>query len=188
MFYFLHNAREFRNKFCKIICVTALAIAAATGMNFIFFSVHAAAFDAGSVKPEKYSGNHIGRVIKIDVHTLLNLLQMDPNLYIVDVRKTEKFNAPSGHIESAVHIAFNYVLKHPDHLPHGKTLVFVSETGSKGRTAAEFMADKGYVAYYLTGGIKAWNKLLKHNIEPESEPENNQDIETETPVEQDLGC
>ncbi|WP_457553517.1 rhodanese-like domain-containing protein [Desulfobacula sp.] len=172
---------KIRKIFYPIRFIKVLIFSAAVVMNGLVFSAHIMASD---IEPLKSAQHQTGKVIKIGVQILSNLLQIDPNLYLVDVQKMEDFNGPTGHIDSAVHIDLDAVFRNPNQLPHGKTLVFISTSGNKSSRAARAVADKGYVAYYLEGGMMEWNK--DSNQTPESEPQDEKD--SEDSVELDMGC
>ncbi|MEJ2100992.1 MAG: hypothetical protein P8X68_13560 [Desulfobacterales bacterium] len=57
-----------------------------------------------SVLPATDASSRRGRVIEIDVLRLRTLLQLDPNLYLVDVRNASELDGPLGRIPQAVHI------------------------------------------------------------------------------------
>ena len=109
-----------------------------------------------------------GRVIEIDARTLQRLIQMDPNLYLVDVRETEELTGPLGRIKQAVHVPLGEVLKDPGQFPRNKTLVFICRSGNRSLVAAQAVAAKGRVAYSVKGGMRAWNKLSDQ--QPVTEP------------------
>ena len=70
-----------------------------------------------------------GQVLEIDVSTLRRLIQMDPNLYLVDVRETDELTGPLGHIKQAAHVPLGEVLKNPAQFPRNKTLGWREENG-----------------------------------------------------------
>jgi len=138
-----------------------------------------------------------GQVLEIDVSTLRRLIQMDPNLYLVDVRETDELTGPLGHIKQAAHIPLGDVLKNSAQFPRNKTLVFICRSGRRSRVAALAVAAKGRVAYSVKGGMRAWNKLSdqKPLAEPGETKPNQQErkipLERDDDpgsIERDMGC
>ena len=128
-----------------------------------------------------------GQVLEIDVSTLRRLIQMDPNLYLVDVRETDELTGPLGHIKQAAHVPLGEVLKNPAQFPRNKTLVFICRSGRRSRTAAQAAADSGRVAYSVKGGMRAWNKLSDQKPVAEPAETNPKQQERKIPLERDDG-
>ena len=178
----LVNIMKIKNYFYQLSFINALVFSAVLVINCLFFSAHIMASDIESLKSSQH---YTGKVIKISVQTLSNFLQIDPNLYLVDVRTMENFNGAAGHIDSAVHIELDEVVRDTNKLPHGKTLVFISTSGIRSIKAARHAAENGYAAYYLEGGMMEWNKVMDQH--PQPEPQDNPE-EEEDSVELDMGC
>lgn len=134
------------------------------GKHFLFSQARAQV--PGSNTAET-SGSR-GQVVEIDVRTLRRLIQMDPNLYLVDVREAKELTGPLGHIKQAAQVPLEEVLKNPAQFPRNKTLVFICRSGRRSRIAARAVAAKGRAAYSVKGGMRAWNKLPDQR--PTNEP------------------
>jgi rhodanese-related sulfurtransferase len=138
-------------------------------------------------------------VIEIDVLALRTMLQLDPNLYLVDVRSARELDGPLGRIPQAVHIPLRTVMEKPDIFASSKTLVFICEAGVRSMMAAKAVASQGRVAYSVKGGMTAWRELesLKSDSSPAEKPgpapENKRPSgrdgdDSKEFFEQDMGC
>lgn len=137
---------------------------------------------------QAFQTQRTGSVTGIDITTLRQLIRMDPNLYLVDVREPEEFNGPAGHIESAVNLPLKIISELFSILPGEKTLVFICESGPRSRKAANIFADHGYTVYYVKGGMQAWNKFKKPSPDDSDTIENEKEEETPEKIEIDFGC
>jgi len=163
------------------------------GKHFILTQAQAQAPGGDTVE---ISGSR-GQVLEIDVSTLRRVIQMDPNLYLVDVRETEELTGPPGLIKQAVHVPLGEVLKNPGRFPRNKTLVFICRSGRRSLAAALAVAAEGRVAYSVKGGMRAWNKLSDQEpvAEPAETKPNRQErkipLKTDDgpgSIERDMGC
>ena len=157
--------KNIRSRVFKAMLLTAGLLVLVMGGKHVIFS-QAMAQASGSDTVET-SGNE-GRVIEIDARTLQRLIQMDPNLYLVDVRETKELTGPLGHIKQAVHVPLGEVLKDPGQFSRNKTLVFICRSGHRSLVAARAVAAKDRVAYTVKGGMLAWNRLSDQR--PAAEP------------------
>ncbi len=105
-----------------------------------------------------------GHAIAINVQGLQTLMQMDPHLCLVDVRRAQELNGPLGHIKRALNVPLKAVEDHPLQFPAGKTVVFISAAGRRSLAAARAVAAHGGVAYWVKGGMQAWQKLSGHKV------------------------
>ncbi len=74
-------------------------------------------------------------------------------LAVLDVR--EPFEWEAGHIEGAIHIPMMQLLDRLGELPEGQTLV-VCKVGSRSAQVAGYLAQQGYDAVNLAGGLYDW--------------------------------
>jgi rhodanese-related sulfurtransferase len=116
-----------------------------------------------------------GKVLFVDVNGLNLLLQSDPNLLLIDVRSPEELTGPLGKIPQSRNVTMREIEKNPEQFPRNKTLVLICSTGPRSSTAADMLADHGYVVYVVRGGMQAWRKLHPQASEPakEAPPPNN---------------
>jgi len=169
--------------FSAVLLTAGLLVLMTGGKHFIVSQARAQAPDSNTA--ETFGSR--GQVLEIDVRVLRRLIQMDTNLYLVDVRETEELTGPLGHIEQAAHVPLREVLKNPAQFPRNKTLVFICRSGRRSRVAALAVAATGRVAYSVKGGMQAWNKLSdqKPTTKPADTKPNQQ--ERKIPLERDDG-
>ena len=77
--------------------------------------------------------------------------------FVIDLRSPWEYAA--YHIPGAVNIPYER-LKKVRGLPKNVPLMFYCERGSVSMVAAREMAEKGYRAKSLTGGIHSWHRRL----------------------------
>jgi rhodanese-related sulfurtransferase len=112
-----------------------------------------------------------GMVIGIDAGHLLRLMEMDPNVYVLYIGSGTEFKRWLGGFKNAVHISLKQVKENALEIPKGKTLILICPSGQQSPVAAKTLSARGYVIYYVIGGIKALNKYENHKpIPPEEKP------------------
>jgi len=100
--------------------------------------------------------------LRIDVSTLSEWLESKKTVTVLDVRP--KSEREEWSIPGSIHANVYDKLKAGDtkafddiELDKGKPIVTVCAAGKTSMKAAELLKDKGYDAYSLEGGMKAWN-------------------------------
>jgi len=176
--------KNIRSRIFNAMLLTAAMLALVMGGKRVI-SPQAWVQASGSNTAEASSSS--GRVLKIDARTLRRLIQMDLNLYLVDVRETEELTGPLGHIKQAVHVSLGEVLKDPGQFPRNKTLVFICRIGNRSLVSAQAVAAKGRVAYSVKGGIRAWNKLLDQQQVTKPDATKSKGQKKKIPVKKDNG-
>ena len=86
-------------------------------------------------------------------------LIVEPEVVVLDVRTAEEYN--EGHIEGAILIDYHqsdFMEKAKATLPISKTIAIYCRSGRRSAYAAEKLADEGYKAVNLYGGIIAWKE------------------------------
>lgn len=73
---------------------------------------------------------------------------------LVDVREDHEWSA--GHIEGALHIPLGRLAEELAGLPKDRTVVTVCRTGPRSERGARTLAEAGYDADFLAGGVTAW--------------------------------
>ena len=76
----------------------------------------------------------------------------DSGAHMVDVRQQHEWDA--GHVEGADRVPASAV--GTSSVGRADTLVVVSRTGTRSKSAAKKLVKAGYVVYHLEGGLKAW--------------------------------
>lgn len=75
-------------------------------------------------------------------------------LYLLDVREDVEWRA--GHIEGSEHIPLGRLAARQDELPTDTTILCVCRSGHRSGRVADALADAGYEAVNLDGGLQAW--------------------------------
>ena len=81
----------------------------------------------------------------------------DPDIVLLDVRGTDEYK--EGHIEGALNIdqsQSDFIEQVKAAIPQDKTLAVYCRSGRRSASAAERLADAGFVCVNLQGGILAW--------------------------------
>jgi rhodanese-related sulfurtransferase len=110
-----------------------------------------------------------GMVIGIDARHLLRLMEMDPNIYVLYIGSSIDFRHWFAGSKNAVHITLKQVKDNTLQLPKDKTLILICPSGQQSPAAAKKLTARGYVVYYVIGGIEAMNKYEKHKSMPQKE-------------------
>ncbi|MGA2969487.1 MAG: rhodanese-like domain-containing protein [Acidimicrobiales bacterium] len=74
---------------------------------------------------------------------------------LVDVREDDEWLA--GHSAHAIHIPLAELPDHLAELPHDQLIVCVCRSGHRSLRAANFLAEGGFAAANLEGGMTAWD-------------------------------
>jgi sulfur dioxygenase len=102
-----------------------------------------------------------GVVIDITPQAVRDSLDSGAPVVIVDVREPGEFSGPSGHIRGALSIPLGQIEARVSELePYGDRIVIaVCASGNRSRTAANFLATRGFCIMNMLGGMGAWNRL-----------------------------
>jgi rhodanese-related sulfurtransferase len=103
-----------------------------------------------------------GMVVGIDARHLLRLMEMDPNVYVLYIGSGTEFKRWLSGFKNAVPISLKQVKENALEIPKGKTLILICPSGQQSPVAAKTLSARGYVVYYVIGGIKALNKYENH--------------------------
>jgi rhodanese-related sulfurtransferase len=142
-----------------------------------------------------------GMVIGIDAAHLLRLMEMDPNLYVLYIGGGTEFERRFGGSKNAVHISLKQIKENTLKFPKNRTLILICPSGQQSPVAARIISARGFVVYYLIGGMKALNKfedskpmLLKEKPDQENGKKNIRQKKDEQRhpesifEEEDMGC
>ncbi len=127
-----------------------------------------------------------GYILNISALRLKNLLEIDPNLMLVDITENPGNDSiiKAFPLSKYIHIPASIIYSNPDTLFQDKSVVLMSLNGEKSRKLSDFLSEKGEIVYNLEGGIRGyliWLKKKKSKITP-----NNDD---DTIIEKhDFGC
>lgn len=77
---------------------------------------------------------------------------------IIDVRETDEFTGPLGHIAEAELVVLNSIPQNIEKLKGDpKPVVFICKSGGRSGQAAAFASQNGIECYNMAGGMMAWN-------------------------------
>jgi rhodanese-related sulfurtransferase len=76
--------------------------------------------------------------------------------HLLDVREDDEWQA--GHIEGSLHIPLGELGDRLGELPAGRRIVAVCRSGSRSAAAVRGLAQRGYDAQNLDGGVTAWSR------------------------------
>jgi rhodanese-related sulfurtransferase len=79
----------------------------------------------------------------------------DKRSMIIDIREKEDFNR--GHIEDAVNIPMDLLVKNYNKMPRDMVLVLYCESGGTSLLAAKELYDRGHIVRALVGGFSNYN-------------------------------
>jgi rhodanese-related sulfurtransferase len=75
---------------------------------------------------------------------------------LLDVRAQDEWDA--GHAPLALHVPARRLAERVTRLPTGKELILICRSGSRSKTSAEVLAEKGLPVAHVSGGMRAWAK------------------------------
>lgn len=75
-------------------------------------------------------------------------------LFLLDVRELDEWAA--GHIDEAAHIPMGELAARQDELPDDRRIVCVCRSGQRSALVTQALANAGYDAANLEGGMLAW--------------------------------
>jgi rhodanese-related sulfurtransferase len=97
-------------------------------------------------------------VVWIEANELLELLDSASSPLVIDVRGTDEFTGPLGHIDAAQNIPLDQIpIQTPGLLGAKRPLVLVCHTDRRSSAAAEHLRRAGAIDIaVLRGGMVAW--------------------------------
>jgi uncharacterized membrane protein YdjX (TVP38/TMEM64 family)/rhodanese-related sulfurtransferase len=98
----------------------------------------------------------------IDPQGLSSALSENRHVAVLDVRGTDEFNGPLGHIRGALNIPIDELLHRIGELSgvKGGRVVAVCKTDKRSASAAAVLRKAGFEVDVLRGGMEAWNKAF----------------------------
>jgi rhodanese-related sulfurtransferase len=75
-------------------------------------------------------------------------------LFLLDVREHDEWDA--GHVPGAVHIPMRELGARQAELPTDRTILCVCRSGSRSGMVVRALAEAGYAAENLDGGLQSW--------------------------------
>jgi len=83
-------------------------------------------------------------------------------LFLLDVREHDEWGA--GHVPGAVHIPMRELGPRQAELPTDRTILCVCRSGNRSAMVTRALADAGYAAENLDGGLQSW-EAYGHELE-----------------------
>lgn len=80
--------------------------------------------------------------------------RIDAGALLLDVREQHEWD--TGHSADAVHVPLREIPDRLDSLPRERPIVAVCRSGARSDRAAGFLAEQGFEAVNLAGGMQAW--------------------------------
>jgi rhodanese-related sulfurtransferase len=103
-----------------------------------------------------------GLVIGIDVRHFVRLIKMDPNIYVLYIGGGTEFERWFGGSKKAGHFTLKQIKENTLQFPKDRTLILICPSGEQSPVAARILSARGYVIYYVIGGMEALNKFENH--------------------------
>ncbi len=75
-------------------------------------------------------------------------------LFLLDVREQDEWDA--GHVPGSVHIPMRELGARQSELPSDRTILCVCRSGNRSGMVTRALADAGYAAENLDGGLQSW--------------------------------
>lgn len=95
-------------------------------------------------------------VVRIKSITPKQLESAAGEVAIVDVRDEEERRA--GHIPGSLHLPMSKLPRRLGELSHDRPLVLVCRSGQRSAQVTAYLAERGFDARNLEGGLKAWTR------------------------------
>jgi len=104
-------------------------------------------------------------VKSITTDEAFQLIQRDTAVVLLDVRTIDEWNGPTGHLKNAILIPLQDLHGQINRLNsfRDKLIIVYCRSGNRSGVAARILADRGFNAVNLTGGIRGWNSR-KHPV------------------------
>ncbi|MBL7502246.1 rhodanese-like domain-containing protein [Frankia sp. CNm7] len=81
----------------------------------------------------------------------------DDTLFVLDVREPDEWAA--GHIDGAVHIPMGELVARIEEIPRSTRVIAVCRSGRRSAAVTAYLADGGWDAHNLDGGMITWAAL-----------------------------
>ena len=97
----------------------------------------------------------------ISVESLRSKLKTEQNIGVIDVRTTNEYNGPKGHIPGSLSIPLSNISDHFDEIKSKNfdQLYVVCLSGARSASALSILTKNGINAQNVKGGMMAWNRM-----------------------------
>jgi rhodanese-related sulfurtransferase len=79
--------------------------------------------------------------------------------FLLDVREDDEWAA--GHAPEATHVVLSTLPQHLASMPSDQTIAVICKAGGRSAQAADYLAQQGYQALNIKGGMLAWARAGK---------------------------
>ena len=124
-----------RLKYCILTCLTSFLLVIACSSN---------------------SGEGLNEISVGEVRTMVD--NEDESVFLLDVRTLEEYYGDLGHLPKATLLPYNEVESRIAELSEykDKKIIAYCRVGRRSAIAAKILADNGFDAFNMTGGMKKW--------------------------------
>jgi rhodanese-related sulfurtransferase len=84
----------------------------------------------------------------------IEAMSVPPDAHLLDVREQDEWDA--GHVEASQHIPIGQLLARLGEIPPDRDVIVVCRVGSRSAQVTAYLAQQGYDAVNLDGGLDAW--------------------------------
>jgi rhodanese-related sulfurtransferase len=93
------------------------------------------------------------------------------SLVLLDVRTYEEFVSEEGHLPGAILIPIEELKSRLDEIEQYRNaeMIVICSSGIRSGRATRFLREKGFEAFNMKGGMRAWNKLSKNALKDSTE-------------------
>ena len=97
----------------------------------------------------------------ISVDLLRSKLKTEQNIGVIDVRTTNEYNGPKGHIPGSLSIPLSNISNQLDEIKSKKfdELYVICLSGARSASALSVLNKNGIKAQNVKGGMMAWNRM-----------------------------
>lgn len=97
----------------------------------------------------------------IPVDLLRSKLKTEQNIGVIDVRTTNEYNGPKGHIPGSLSIPLSNISNQLDKIKSKNfdELYVICLSGARSASAVSILNKNGIIAQNVKGGMMAWNRM-----------------------------
>jgi len=99
----------------------------------------------------------------LNVRQVYQRMEQDSTLILLDVRTEPEFSGELGHLPGAILIPLDELEARKAELEKYREnpIVVICRSGNRSGKATKLLRAEGYNAQNMTGGMRAWNKMLE---------------------------